>query len=139
MIKKVGELTGFERNLGEAPTLQGLLPFFRPENDRPHRVLIAKPMRVFKPRGLMLWDVGRETINMLLVGRDLELVCDFRSIPARWFTTAQNFAAVARAVAEGVDPPAWGDWHTAWPGYDIRIEFDGPVPEAQALMWGEYT
>lgn len=120
--------------MGETPTRQGLLPFRR-EGDR---VFIGEPMRVFKPRGLMLWDVGRELINMILVGRDLALVVDFRDIPARWFTTAQNFEAIARAVAEGKDPPAWGSWDSVYPGQHVRIEFNGPVPDAQALMWGEF-
>lgn len=113
----------------------GLLPFSREDT----LTLKAETQRLFRPRGLMLWDVGLTTIRVMLIGTNLEQVCALNSVPARWFTMADSFAQVAKLVDEGKEPPGWGDWSIIYPGVIARLHFDtAPPPEAQALFWGEY-
>ena len=114
---------------------QGLLVFVRTAPNQ----IEAHCQRVFKPRGLLLWDVGRLSLDLLLIGNDLQLMCSFGPLPARWFTTADSFDAIAKSVADGKEPPAWGDWSAVLPGVLVRLRFDGPAPNAQAVMWGEYV
>lgn len=92
-------------NYDSEPTRQGLLPFkFGTESGYANRLLLANTQRLFKPRGLLLWDVGTAQLEMMLIGSNLELVCDFAPVPARWFTLADSFAAVAKAVQQ------WGEY-----------------------------
>ena len=96
-------------NYDDQPTRQGLLPFkfAAAGGDKlDHTTLRANTQRLFKPRGLLLWDVGATQLEMMLIGSNLELVCDFAPVPARWFTLADSFAAVAKAVQEGKEPPS---------------------------------
>jgi|SRR5882672_2824485 len=129
-------------NYDDQPTRQGLLPFkfaAPTESGYEHRLLQANTQRLFKPRGLLLWDVGTAQLEMMLIASHLELVVDFAPVPARWFTLADSFAAVAKALQEGKEPPGWGSWSAVYPGQQVRLRFDQPQPLAQALMWGEYV
>lgn len=125
---------------GVPAAFEALCPFRIPSVDSD--TLSAMPQRVFKPSGLMLWDVPHGATVDIFVGRDLELVVEYGPIPARWFTAMQSFAQVARAVDEGLEPPAWGKWDVVQPGFFIRLRFaarDGSRLDArgiQALMWG---
>jgi hypothetical protein len=115
---------------------QGVLTFTRRE-ESPY--FQAECQRIFKPKGLLLWDVGRASLQMLTIGTNSQLICSFGPLPARWFTTADSFDAVAKAVASGKQPAAWGSWDIVQPGVLVRLHFDEPVPLAQAVMWGEYV
>lgn len=98
-------------------------------------VLIAQPQKPFMPRGLMLWDVGLLNVSAALVGRDLQLVCSFGNVPARWFNVQKSFDAIVLAQTVG-DAAAWGYWTPCHPGQQIHLRFDGPASRVQALMWG---
>ena len=111
---------------------EGLLTFER----KAPNVLEAYSQRPFKPRGLLLWDVGAAQIQMCTIGANHELVSSFAPIPARFFTTAASFEQVALAVAEGKEPPAWGSWSQVHVGQIVRLVFDSAPPGVQAVMWG---
>lgn len=130
---------GHELATFEPPALRGsfdveaLVPFER--RDGNVFVLIAAPQKPFLPRGLMLWDVGLLNVSAALIGRDLQLVCAFGDVPARWFNVQKSFEAVVLAQSAG-DAAGWGHWTTCYPGQLIQLRFDGPASRVQALMWG---
>ncbi len=98
--------------------------------------LEAWTQKPFQPRGLMLWDVDHAQLEMLTIGAHHELLCSFGPLPARWFTAAASFEQVAKAVAEGKEPPSWGSWSAVFPGQLVRLVFDRKLDAPQAVMWG---
>jgi hypothetical protein len=113
---------------------QALLTFERATADG--RIWQAQPMKPFQPRGLMLWDVGTLQLEAMVIGRDDQMRVSFGRVPARWFTVAQSFEQLAESVLAGVEPPSWGHWDPLYPGLLVRLVFDGPADDVQALMWG---
>jgi len=111
--------------------VEALLPFEHESSTS----LVAMPQKPFLPLGLMLWDVGLLNVKAALVGRELQLVCAFCNVPARWFNVQKSFEAVVLAQSAG-DAAAWGCWTHAHPGQVVRLIFDGPCDRVQALMWG---
>lgn len=100
-------------------------------------MLQAMPLRPFKPSGLLLWDVpGKETVRAF-VGTDMQLEATFEPVPARWFAHWRSFSEILRAIAEGLEPPGWGEWNLVYPGVIIRLIFSEPIArDVQAVMWG---
>jgi hypothetical protein len=103
--------------------------------------LRASPIRPFTPRGLMLWNADHLEVEAAIIGTQHQLVASCGRIPARWFSTAQNFEQVAKALQEGKEPgQGWGAWDSVYPGSLVRLTFTAPVdlflPRVQALMWG---
>jgi hypothetical protein len=119
---------------------EGLLTF-----DPPYApgtlTLTASPQRPFKPRGLMLWNVGEIEVEAALIGNQGQLVASCGRIPGQWFATSQNFEQVCEALKAGKEPArGWGDWDALYPGVLVRLTFSYPVdafsPHVRALMWG---
>lgn len=125
---------------------EGLLTFEHDGGYWPGNLtLVASPWKVFKPAGLMLWNVAGLYVEAAIIGNQHQLVASCGAIPAEWFTTSQNFEQVVRALKEGKEPGrGWGDWDRLYPGVMVRLLFKKPptyrepaVPEAvKALMWG---
>lgn len=98
----------------------------------------------FKPRGLMIWDAppGAEVVH-IVAGPRLELVATLGPVPARWFSIAQSYEQVAKALDEGQEPPAWAEWNFLDVGQylAIRLELNGrrlaPDGALQLVIWGE--
>lgn len=115
--------------------VEGLLTFERSSTNP--RIFEASPQRSFKPRGLLLWDVGTLSIEAATIGRDHQLVQSWPAIPARFFATALSFEQLQQMAREGREPSgAWGSWHAAHPGMLVRLVFDGDASAVQACMWG---
>lgn len=103
--------------------------------------LLANVQRYFKPRGLMLWDVGTLQLSATLIGNvDGVVLASYGMLPARWFTVAQSFEQVRTAMTEGKEPATgWGDWNCMYPGIQVRLIFDGDCSAVQAVMWGHVS
>lgn len=117
---------------------EGLLAF-EPSSDA--RMLQASPMRPFKPRGLMLWNVGEIEVEAAIIGHTHQLAASCGRIPGQWFATSQSFEQVCEALKTGKEPArGWGDWDALYPGVLVRLIFSYPVdafsPHVRALMWG---
>lgn len=103
----------------------------------PNHILIAETHRVFKPRGLMIWNAGELQVQAVYLGRNVEVLCSFGKVPAAWWESARTFEAVVSMLANGQQPgAAWGTWSQIYPGQQVRLEFDGPAAHVRALMWG---
>lgn len=126
-----------ENLIPSAPStlIRGLLPFELPQGT----MLQAFAQQRFKPHGLMLFNCGDLDLLMQRIGRTEQLVCSFGPVPSRWFGHWESFAALSKAIDEGKEPPAWGDWDSVEVGNIVRLEFSAPLPpNARALMWGTF-
>lgn len=121
-------------NVKLCPSVEALLPFnYRESIGR--RILLASPSKPFKPLGLMLWDVGSLSVEARIGNQPQAGFLG--SVPARWYTTSQNFEQVVKAIAQGKEPGSpWGPWDVVYPGIDVALIFDGDASKIQALMWG---
>ncbi len=99
-------------------------------------VLQAQPQHLFKPMGLMLWDVPDSARIMATIGTEFQNVVTYNFVPCRWFSHWKSFSEIMRALADGLEPPGWGSWSTVNVGQIIRLSFSKPVPNVQAVMWG---
>jgi hypothetical protein len=125
--------------------VQSLLTFRVASEFYPHhggegeRVLVGETQKPFMPKGLMLWNVGDLQVAAALIGTNLQLLCSFGKVPARWWSTQQSFDDVVRALAEGKEAASWGTWGTVHPGVLVRLQFDGDASAVRAVMWGLST
>lgn len=122
------------------------LACFERSTDRVDGLFVADVQKPFKPKGLMIWGVGAgDVVRIATIGRDHQLSVSFGDLPARWFSTWQSFADIAKAVDEGKEPPGWGEWSFVQPGLQIRILLSHPDPgrvfgpSVELLMWGYTT
>lgn len=128
-------------------------PFHKSAHDEPmFRTLLgfelkgstweAMPQRLFRPRGLMLWDVPpKAMVSQCLVGNQMQILCSWAPVPARFFTMGQSYERIKQLLAEGVEPAAWPDFDTMNLGNSARVEVTEngkPCRDCLVAMWG-YT
>lgn len=104
-------------------------------------IWMAHPQRLFKPKGLMIWDAPDSSTIQIFIGVNSQLAVSADPLPARWFGHWDSFQKVAKAVSEGYEPPGWGDFQTVQIGQAIRIRmYDKDdaykAVKVQMLMWG---
>lgn len=112
---------------------------FRFEGER----FIATPQRLFRPRGLMLWEVPpRAMLEQCLVGMNHQILVSCDPVPAQFFTMGQSFEQIQKLLKEGVEPVAWSYFDTIPIGCTARVvvrDKNGElVRDCLVGMWG-YT
>ena len=104
----------------------------------------AEPVRPFTPRGLLLWGVQHgDLVRQIVIGPEQQVVVSFDPLPARWFAQADSYEQIAKRLAEGKEPAAWGTWDTIRPGYRVFVQLEsrdssrelGPS-SIELAMWG---
>ncbi len=99
----------------------------------------ALPQMSFKPRGLMLWNIEPGTmLRQCVISLQEQVLVSTDPVPAQFFTMAQSYEQVAKAIEQGSEPPSWCDFQAVQPGCSITLEFTGNrIDHIQAAMWGE--
>jgi hypothetical protein len=102
------------------------------------------PQEPFRPSGLAIWGApARATVTQCLIGPQLQLVCAFGAVPAKFFAQADSYAQLAKLVELGKEPPAWCAWDPIAPGVRLRLELKasnglllGPGDGIECCCWG---
>lgn len=110
--------------------------------DQDRKYYIGNILNPFKPIGLMLFYVPPKTwIRQTLIGNQLQIVAGWDPIPADLFTMGHSFEQIEKLIDEGIEPPTWPEFDSAYIGNLLRVELidddDNPVgPPARVAMWG---
>jgi hypothetical protein len=100
------------------------------------------PQHVFRPMGLMLWDLPdpKARIRQCLIGQNLQIVASWSPVPARFFTMGQSYEQISKLVDEGIEPPSWCSFDVVNLGLALKVEIidsqDRACPTCQVAMWG---
>ncbi len=105
---------------------------------------IAQPMIVFRPMGLMIWNVPDDCyLAQSMIGTREQILASVDPIPAKFFTMANTYEQVSKSLEEhGIEPPSWAEFDTLTPAHILRIRFtdkDGKrieTPHVQLACWG---
>ena len=115
------------------PQPRRLLLTFENERD----FLVAMPMILFKPKGLLIWDADeRAVLTQVLIGTFLQVVVSFPPVPVAWFQTGRNYEQVLESIKEGYDAANWIDWSLVEVGCRVRLQIEPHTGKERAVMWG---
>lgn len=104
----------------------------------------AMPQILFRPSGLIIWGAPpMASVEQIKVGNCEQLIVSYGRLPARFFSSGDNFAAIMKLLAEGKEYPSWGTWDTCEVGNILRIVIRdkddkvlGPEDGIELLVWG---
>lgn len=84
----------------------------------------GQPQRPYRPLGLAIWNAPHGTnVAQCLIGANLQLVCAFGAVPARFFAQCESYADIGKQIDRGEDPPpAWCSWDPIEPGQYLRLQ-----------------
>lgn len=123
-----------------------MLPFLNKTDDTGdlgrgyERVYWAQPQVHFKPKGIMIWGVPEDgDVTHIWIGKRLQVVATLGPIPAKWFSMAQSYEQIAKALEDGVEPPSWPDFDVVMVAQEVRVHIFTRLKlddRAKIVMWG---
>lgn|SRR5262245_40663012 len=99
----------------------------------------------FRPCGLIIWNApAGSMMTQTLVGNMQQILAGWSPLPTELFSHSKSFEQIEEGLKEGLEPPTWPDFDSAYVGNIIRVylgdENGQPLydPKVRMAFWG-YT